>query len=225
LEGLLNLYGGAPVEIITHFNKNMAAYVNNETGQYDGAYPPRIHACLKECYERLKADPDTRQAVIPIFRTSDQKMATSKDYPCTLTLQFLIREGRLNLLVNMRSNDCLLGLPYDVSQFGILGKAMAGWLGIPTGWYAHHAGSMHSYDEKEEQARAVAAAHFFETETYVDFIHPQWNLSFEETTNGIYHLMNHLYNVVTPDMRLGSPLPPEPLATYLSYLNGEKKVQ
>lgn len=223
LEGLLNIHGSAPAEIITFFNKNMANYVNESTGEFDGAYPPRIGACIKECYERLKADPDTRQAVIPIFRTSDQKMEKSKDYPCTLTLQFLIRDGRLNMIVNMRSNDCLLGLPYDVSQFGLLGKAMAGWLGIPTGWYAHQAGSMHSYDEREEQARTVTAAHFFETEEYSEFKHPQWNLTFEQTVNEMYYFINHLYNFVNPKIAVNSRLPLEPLATYLQLLTQPKK--
>lgn len=90
----------------------------------------------------LKADPNTRQAVIHIKDASNEQ---TKDLPCTLTLQFLIRDGKLNLIANMRSNDIWLGFPYDAFSFTCLQIKMAMELGVELGLYIHMAGSMHLY--------------------------------------------------------------------------------
>jgi thymidylate synthase len=47
------------------------------------------------------------------------------DVPCTLTLQFLIRQGRLDMIVNMRSNDLLWGFSYDITQFAFVQRLLA----------------------------------------------------------------------------------------------------
>ena len=66
--------------------------------------------------EELRKDPDSRRAVIHI-RTPSDSIIESKDVPCTLSLQFFIRENKLHLHVSMRSSDIILGLAYDVPAF------------------------------------------------------------------------------------------------------------
>jgi thymidylate synthase len=97
----------------------------------------------------------SRQAVIQIYSATDMK---EKSVPCTCTLQFLLREERLNLLVNMRSNDAYLGLPHDVFAFTMLQELVARALGSDLGIYQHFAGSLHLY----EQHRSVAQAYLAE---------------------------------------------------------------
>jgi len=76
----------------------------------------------------------------------------SKDVPCTLSLQLLIRDRRLHMVVNMRSNDVVWGLPHDVFSFTCLQEVLMLELreaGVPVddlGAYHHHAGSLHVYD-------------------------------------------------------------------------------
>lgn len=109
------------------------------------------------CLELLKKDPSTRQAVIHIKDAKDYLLEPTKDVPCTLTLQFFIRDGKLHLTVNMRSNDLWMGFPYDVFNFCALQNKMAMELGIPVGTYTHIAGSLHLYkrnykgDDNESQ--------------------------------------------------------------------------
>ena len=91
----------------------------------------------------LKEDKDTRQAIIHLHTPNNQK---TKDEVCTLTLQFIIRENKLNLIVNMRSNDLVLGFTYDVFSFTMLQEMMAIELGVELGHYFHNAGSMHIYE-------------------------------------------------------------------------------
>jgi thymidylate synthase len=101
--------------------------------------------------ELLKKDPYSRQAVIHI-KDADNK--PTKDTPCTVSLQFQIREDKLYCTTYMRSNDIWLGFPYDVFSFTCLQIKMAMELGVGLGSYTHVAGSLHLYernwDSKEE---------------------------------------------------------------------------
>lgn len=92
--------------------------------------------------ELLKKDPNTRQAVIHIKDASDKP---TKDTPCTVSLQFLLRDGKLHLTTYMRSNDIWLGFPYDVFSFTCLQILMANELDVEIGEYTHIAGSLHLY--------------------------------------------------------------------------------
>jgi len=229
LEGLLNICGKVPTDIILHVNKNMKDFLNPITNTWDGAYPVRIGASLFQIRDQLEKDPDTRQAVIPIYSVSDAINTNSLDRPCTLNLQFLIRDGRLNMISTMRSNDILWGLPNDVSQFGILGKALASDLKIPTGWYIHQAGSMHSYNEREDQLRAVLDAQKNGTEEYSDLIHPEWNgMSLNEARDHLKEMFNKISFWITTEQADPNSLPqnrfPEPIKTYMDYLIGVRKV-
>ena len=81
---------------------------------------------------------------------------------CTLTLHWFIRENRLCLIVNMRSNDVILGFTNDVFQFTMLQEALMVNLkdtypDIELGCYFHNAGSMHIYDRHFEMADKIIA--------------------------------------------------------------------
>lgn len=99
----------------------------------------------------LQKDPNSRQAIIHIKDPSNEP---TKDLPCTLTLQFLLRDGRLHLITNMRSNDIWLGFPYDVFSFTCLQIMMAMELGVAIGEYVHMAGSMHLYTRNKKESDA-----------------------------------------------------------------------
>ncbi len=90
----------------------------------------------------IRKDPNTRQAVIHI---KDASNVPTKDTPCTVYLQFFLRNNRLNLSVHMRSNDIWMGVPYDMFSFCFLQMKMAMELGVEIGEYTHYAGSLHLY--------------------------------------------------------------------------------
>lgn len=100
--------------------------------------------------ELLWKDPSSRQAVIHIKDASNKP---TKDVPCTVYLQFFIREGKLNLSVHMRSNDIWMGVPYDMFSFCFLQMLMAMELGVEVGHYTHYAGSLHMYARDYEVAK------------------------------------------------------------------------
>lgn len=121
----------------------------------EGAYGPRLFGDqhrLSDVIEILRQKPDSRQAVVQIFAHDD--LGNEKDVPCTTNLQFFIREGRLDMVTHMRSNDAYLGLPHDVFAFTMIQEMVAIRLGVELGTYKHFVGSLHLYTRNSDDARA-----------------------------------------------------------------------
>lgn len=93
----------------------------------------------------LKDDNDSRQAIIHLHTPNDKKI---KDEVCTLSLQFLIRDNKLNMITTMRSNDIYIGFTYDVFIFTLMQEILANELGVELGKYYHNVGSMHIYEDQ-----------------------------------------------------------------------------
>lgn len=125
-----------------------------DAGRLRGAYGPRTYHQVPSVIARLLDDPDSRQAVVTVWRPDDLRYA-SRDVPCTLSWQFFIRDGALEMRVIMRSNDVWLGLPYDLEANSIVHRALAAALGVAPGPYTHVVGSMHLYGSNYERALAV----------------------------------------------------------------------
>jgi thymidylate synthase len=107
---------------------------------------------LFEVIEKLKANPESRRAVVQLFDHDDLRSG-SDDVPCTCVMQFLIREDQLNLIVYMRSNDALIGLPHDIFAFTMIQEIVARAVSVELGRYTHMVGSLHIYDTDAQAAR------------------------------------------------------------------------
>jgi thymidylate synthase len=94
----------------------------------------------------LKRDRDSRRAVVHI-RVPNDSIDAVKDVPCTLSLQFLIRDDALHLIVDMRSNDIIYGLGNDLPAFTFMQELMAFELGVKVGRYMHNSHSLHVYEK------------------------------------------------------------------------------
>jgi len=135
-----------------------------DNGLFHGAYGIRTQSQYAPIIERLKADPDTRQAVVTIWNPELDLLANKRDYPCTILHQFRIRDNKLNMSVYMRSNDVWLGAAYDFFQFTRVQLSMASILGIEAGTYNHHVGSLHIYEQHYDSAEGLKHT----TEPYED---------------------------------------------------------
>lgn len=149
----LQLVGGVSTpELLCRIAPNFADFLDG--GAFYGAYGPRLLPQLDEVYRKLIDDPDTRQAVATIWRPDDAFVAT-RDLPCTTSMQFLLRDGTLELHVTMRSNDLWWGWSYDAFQFTRLQQAMADALDVAVGVYVHRVGSLHLYRRDVEAVDAL----------------------------------------------------------------------
>lgn len=115
-EALWILSGDKSVDGIAPYNKNIAQF-SDDGLTFFGAYGPPIHDQIGYVVQSLLDDRDTRQAVLTIWRPNPPK---SRDIPCTVSIAFNIRNGRLNAHVFMRSSDSWLGVPYDFFNFAML---------------------------------------------------------------------------------------------------------
>lgn len=123
-----------------------------------GAYGPKVVDQLWYVAKTLLRDVHSRQAVISIWR---ERPMDSKDIPCTLSMQFLIRDDTLHTVVSMRSSDAWLGWPYDVFTFSMISsfvlltlKSMNPEYGrLDLGDLHLTAGSQHLYMKDEPKAR------------------------------------------------------------------------
>lgn len=102
----------------------------------------------------LEEDPESRRAVINI-NTPNPNVITTKDEPCTIALQFMIRNGELNCTAMMRSNDIWFGFPYDVAFFTELQKFIADQLNVGYGTYTHFVVSLHLYERNYEDVEKI----------------------------------------------------------------------
>lgn len=66
---------------------------------------------------------------------------------CNNTVYFQQRDGALNMTVVRRSNDLILGVPYNMCQFVHLQALIAGALGVQMGHYSVMANNLHYYHE------------------------------------------------------------------------------
>lgn len=123
---------------------------------FAGAYGPPIAKQLGYVLSTLDKDRDSRQAVLTIWQPNPQ---ASKDIPCTVTMQALLRDDKLNLLVTMRSSDAWLGIPYDLFNFSLILNALAGELKAGLGELHVFIGSSHLYERNREAARQVVDAY------------------------------------------------------------------
>jgi thymidylate synthase len=109
--------------------------------------------------ESLLNDKYSRQAVIN-FNQPMHKYDT-KDFVCTLSMQFFIRNNELVAITNMRSNDFIYGFGYDLPFFCLLQQLVYSHLlskypALQLGAYTHHAASLHVYDRHFEMVDTIA---------------------------------------------------------------------
>ena len=127
-----------------------ASQVPDPTDVHEGWMTVDHHQIL-EAHDKLLKDPDTRQAVVSIYQREDLHGLGGLNTPCTLNLQFLLRQGYLHLITTMRSNDAFKGTPYDIFQFTMIQEWMANELAVQLGTYHHNAGSLHIYQPDVEK--------------------------------------------------------------------------
>ena len=123
---------------------------------YHGAYGFRLRHRfgldqIERVYEALRNNPATRQAVLQVWDPSIDLPAAdgtsaAADIPCNVCAFLKVRQGRLEWMQILRSNDLMLGVPYNFIQFTTLQEIIAGWLGIAVGSYHHLSDSLHIYE-------------------------------------------------------------------------------
>jgi len=103
----------------------------------------------ENCFQELKKNPDSRRAVMIYTRPDiwvEYNENGKSDFICTFANQFFIRNGKLDSLYILRSNDSTFGYCNDVLWAMHVQKLLANDLQVPIGNLYWAAGSLHVYE-------------------------------------------------------------------------------
>ena len=117
------------------------------SGRFAYTYSERLFGSIVPIVNLLRDNPDTRQAVMPIFNATLDipNVGGRARVPCSMHYQFLRRRGALECIYVMRSSDFLTHFPYDIWMAFETQANVAVALGIPLGPLTFFSGSLHIY--------------------------------------------------------------------------------
>lgn len=129
-------------------NSNYGQYIFGPTGQFD------------RVVDFLSHDKDSRRASIMIL-SSEHIRSETNDLPCTYSMNFRIRENKLNMSVGMRSQDACFGMGSDIPTFSFVHEMLFNALkdfypDIEYGNYFHHVDSFHVYERHFKMLKEIA---------------------------------------------------------------------
>ncbi len=141
-----------PDEFLQKFTKMWNAFIESD-GTLAAAYGWRWRHHfgrdqLGSLILLLENDPSSRHGVVITWDPKDDGYGGSpkKNIPCPYTFTINIIGGRLNLHNIIRSNDMMLGCPFDTLGFALLLCILAQRLGVRPGIYTHSISNAHVYD-------------------------------------------------------------------------------
>jgi len=112
---------------------------------------------LTSAVQLLRSSPDSRRAVISLFDPAVD-YTPSLDVPCTNWLHFVVRDGRLDLSVAVRSNDLVWGFSgINTFEWSVLHEMVATWLDVEPGLVHYFISSLHVYERHWERGRRIVA--------------------------------------------------------------------
>jgi len=92
----------------------------------------------------LKNNPNSRRIITNIYNHAD--LAEMHLYPCAYSVTFSVKDGRLNAILNQRSNDFLAANNWNVVQYALLVHIFAKVSGLLPGELLHVIADAHIYD-------------------------------------------------------------------------------
>ena len=159
-------------------NIGKAASIWKDIADNDGFVHSNYGGCLHRGWDRVVAElvrfPESRRAVIALNQPDTDY--GGKDVPCTMFVQFFIRDEKLHMIWNMRSSDFAFGFCNDAAVGMLFMQMMKNELEVwnnhfvDLGSFTYNATSFHCYDH-------------------------HWSLIFDDYTNEVYdkyELRQHL---------------------------------
>lgn len=128
-------------------NSNYGQYIFGDINQFDNVV--NILAC----------DRDSRRGSI-IILDRNHLFEETNDVPCTYSINFRIRQNKLNMTVHMRSQDAIYGMGNDTPTFSFIHEMMLNALKVfyselEYGTYYHFVDSFHVYERHFEMFKQL----------------------------------------------------------------------
>lgn len=146
----------------------------DKPGQISTAYGYRWkHAFdvdqISNIIEKLKKDSTSRQQVLMSWDARVDNVDKAKNIPCPYTAVINIINSQLNIHLTLRSNDLIVGLPYDFLMYTLLGNLLANSLRVEPGILMYSVAHGHIYEPHMQLAHDIVAKSSPPARTWVAF--------------------------------------------------------
>lgn len=126
-----------------NFGKEYAHTIGTAYG-----YIVRRYGQIQKLIETLKSNPNDRRMVVSLWQDEFLKTATLPS--CVWSTQWDVTDGKLNCVVNQRSADVPLGLPFNVTQYAVLIHMLAQVTNLKPGKMTWVISNAHIYENQVE---------------------------------------------------------------------------
>jgi thymidylate synthase len=106
---------------------------------------------IYEVIKSIKKDPESRRHLVSAWNVSELKYM--KLPPCHYSFQFVVNEGKLSCIFNMRSTDVFLGLPFNIASYALLTHMIAQQCDLEVGELVYSGADVHIYMNHIEQVK------------------------------------------------------------------------
>jgi thymidylate synthase len=145
----------------------------NKSGRTDGSLGPiygyqwRKHSRygvqydqIKDLIQNIKSNPSSRRLIVNSWNIEMLDQMTLP--PCHYSFQCYVAGNKLSLLWNQRSADLFLGVPFNISSYGLLLKLLCLETGYEPGQLVGNFGDIHLYKNHIEQAKEQISRESYE---------------------------------------------------------------
>ena len=101
----------------------------------------------------LKNNPYSRRLMTNIYNFAD--LHEMNLYPCAYSMTFTVTDGKLNAILNQRSQDTLTANNWNVVQYAVLVHMFAQVSGLEAGEFVHVISDMHIYDRHIDMVKEL----------------------------------------------------------------------
>lgn len=106
---------------------------------------------IQNLINELKSNPDSRRLMVSAWNVGELNRMTLP--PCHYGFQCYVANGKLSLMWSQRSADLFLGVPFNISSYGLLLLLLCEETGYEPGELIGNFGDVHLYSNHTEQAK------------------------------------------------------------------------
>lgn len=135
---------------IANLSPKAAKFCTSALPNVSAMYGPKIKAQYADVLAELKSNPNTRRAYINVLAAEDKRLwhmpeCAELEYACCIGLALFINNGKLDIVVNMRSSNIYL-LPIDLCNSIAVQQLVANGLSIELGSQYFLFNNLHKYE-------------------------------------------------------------------------------
>jgi thymidylate synthase len=167
------LHRDTDISYINKFSNFWKGITNQGTNQINSNYGALVinDEQIGWVVDSLLADNNSRQAIM-FFNQPKFQFKGNKDFVCTMYANFFIRDNKLNMKIQMRSNDVFYGLTFDAPFFSFLMQSVYlilkkddKYTSLELGDYYHFADNLHFYERHFELTEKIKQEDLKDKET------------------------------------------------------------